>query len=793
MSTRQRPLLALLLLGSGVIALLVGLVATGRLGFNALPSAYNDSPSPAVTVSPPGDYSREIENMAAFTRLLAYVRYFHPSDAVAGTDWDAFAASQITAVEAAPDAAALAGQLGALFGPYAPTLQVYPADARPAPPAALQPPADTDGVALTMWVHVPMRDTEHSSPNLRPGERIRIPLTGGRAPATVDYAVPHYFPAPVSLPVPDPGAPIEVDLGGGVRALLPLALYADEAGTLPRAELPAAPAPADARAERLATVAATWGAFRHLWAYGEGMELNWDDVLREALAAADTDADGAAFLRTLRRLTARFGDGHTVTTHPDHDPRRGYVLPFTWDIIEGRLAVTTALPASPLRPGDVVISIEGRPAESVLAAALAEQPGFAQFGTYSALRELASSPTARSLALTVQPHDGLPARELSVDYIPADEVGEALPHREPRPDTVATLDGGVQYVDLTRLTEEELPATVERLREADGIIFDMRGYPTSQAPFHLLAHLAEAPLAGAPFLVPVVTRPDGQELHFVQVTSSWPQPAEPRLTPNRAFLLNGNGVLSFAETILGLVEGNGLGALVGEPSAGANGNMLDLPLPGDYRTSWTGLRVLRHDGSPLFRVGVQPTHPVTRTLGGVAAGRDELLETALALVLSGEAVHTEPLQPAPTIAPANSQPAAGAPVAVEALALVTYRDPAGRFAARVPEGWAEGTPGTFSSSEQGTLAALSFEVTPAAELAANIPADAGQETLEVAGQQWTLFTYPLAINGSQFLVQAAVLTEDETAFMVALISTEAERDSLRDGLLLPVLEAHERL
>jgi C-terminal processing protease CtpA/Prc len=41
------------------------------------------------------------------------------------------------------------------------------------------------------------------------------------------------------------------------------------------------------------------------------------------------------------------------------------------------------------------------------------------------------------------------------------------------------------------------------------------------------------------------------------------------------------------------------------------------------------METLRHDGSRHHGVGIQPTIPVSRTLKGVAEGRDELLERAI--------------------------------------------------------------------------------------------------------------------------------------------------------------------
>ncbi len=136
----------------------------------------------------------------------------------------------------------------------------------------------------------------------------------------------------------------------------------------------------------------------------------------------------------------------------------------------------------------------------------------------------------------------------------------------------------------------------------------------------------------APFLLPVITQPDHQNMQFVDVSSVWAQPTTPRLTDNIAWLINANGTVSYAESIMGIVEGYHLGQRVGSPTAGTNGDVVSLLLPGGWNTTFTGLRVTKFDGSPLMHVGIQPTMTVTRTIAGVAAGRDELLESAFTLI-----------------------------------------------------------------------------------------------------------------------------------------------------------------
>ncbi|UCH93815.1 MAG: hypothetical protein JSV88_26595 [Candidatus Aminicenantes bacterium] len=77
------------------------------------------------------------------------------------------------------------------------------------------------------------------------------------------------------------------------------------------------------------------------------------------------------------------------------------------------------------------------------------------------------------------------------------------------------------------------------------------------------------------------------------------------------------------------IEGFQLATIVGQPTAGTNGNVNPFTLPGGYRVSWTGMRVLKHDGSQHHGIGIIPHVRVERTIKGVKQGRDEFLEKAI--------------------------------------------------------------------------------------------------------------------------------------------------------------------
>ena len=80
---------------------------------------------------------------------------------------------------------------------------------------------------------------------------------------------------------------------------------------------------------------------------------------------------------------------------------------------------------------------------------------------------------------------------------------------------------------------------------------------------------------------------------------------------------------------MGIVEHYKLAEIVGQPTAGTNGNVNPFTIPGGFTIVWTGMRVLKHDGSQHHGVGIQPTIPASRTIEGIVEGRDELLEVAI--------------------------------------------------------------------------------------------------------------------------------------------------------------------
>ena len=68
---------------------------------------------------------------------------------------------------------------------------------------------------------------------------------------------------------------------------------------------------------------------------------------------------------------------------------------------------------------------------------------------------------------------------------------------------------------------------------------------------------------------------------------------------------------------------------IGMPTAGANGDISFMVMPGNLAVMFSGHDVRHADGRQLQRIGFQPTIRVAPTIRGMMEGRDEILERAI--------------------------------------------------------------------------------------------------------------------------------------------------------------------
>jgi uncharacterized protein (TIGR03437 family) len=542
------------------------------------------------------------------------VRYFHPSDQAAAANWEAFAVYGIGQVEGAQTPAELADTLQTLFAPVAPTVLVYPAGQTPPVPAALQP-GDTTGLSVVRWNYVGFPSAGAS---MYSAARIRQAVVNGAIPA--GYS--------------DPASAFVADLGAGVSSFVPVDLYSNAQGTLPRptASLPPLPGPpwsVNVRAVRLALLAEAWDVPQHFYPYFDVVNTDWGQALDAALTSAAITPDEPSFYNALCQLGAALHDGHfSINTGRTFSASAPYLPPLAWDWIEGSLVVTYVADsqAQGIQPGDAILSMDGQSVTDLIASAEKVISGATrQWLLYEALTQIGAGAAGSSMQMQIE--SAGQQRNISMRRTTLTNLWEPLGVvAEPRPQPIALVAPGIYYVDVTRVTTAQWTAALANLSKASGIVFDYRGYPQPFPESNLVA----SPGPGIGLFIPTPLLPDRIGLGFYD--SSWGlYPGQPLLPARVVFLTDGRAI-SFAETSLILAAGNYLGDIVGGPSAGTDGNVTGLTLFNLYYMGFTAMKTLNGDGSQFHGIGVRPTVPVMRTRAGVAAGKDEVLERGLALL-----------------------------------------------------------------------------------------------------------------------------------------------------------------
>ncbi len=430
---------------------------------------------------------------------------------------------------------------------------------------------------------------------------------------------------------PQGGELLHESLGAGLSCQLPLALYArgdvivgrDGAITAePLPDLLAVPRSADDPAVRVAAVIVAWNVFQHFYPYFGDVEVDWMAQLDASLVDVLDDESAADTRETLQRLVAALVDGHGSVRPPYERETMG--VPARFQLVEGKVVVMVTAPDSPLRRGDVLLTVDGEDVQDRLEAKMALASGSPQWRAHRVLAWSSISEGPKDSAA----HLGIDRDGVAMDVtVPRADARLPAPfEREP----IVERKDGIWILDLATAEWPDIAEKIDAIAAAPGVVLDLRGYPNGTHP--IIGHLLTEAEHDKWMFVPQFIAPDHQVSHWDGMGWDF-EPMQPPITGKVAFI-TGGGAISYAESVMGYAEALPSVEIVGGPTAGANGNINPFTTPGGYMVVSTGMRVTKHDGRKHHGVGVLPTIAVEPTVAGVRAGRDELLERAIASVTS---------------------------------------------------------------------------------------------------------------------------------------------------------------
>jgi len=338
-------------------------------------------------------------------------------------------------------------------------------------------------------------------------------------------------------------------------------------------------------------------------------------------------------------MYSQINDSHGFIRAPALSDQFASVVPFVTREVQGHLTIVAVDPVLATRDGyakgDVIESVDGTRVEvrydqlRPYIAASTEQAAQFQLGlNVPGAPAILSGPKGSIAALELRGTSGVLRR---VQVPRGSVIGRLFLRTRP---PIDVLPGNVGYVDLGRIRRDDLSTAFMATAGTRALIFDLRGYP--QLDFTSLAsHLATRRVRTALFRNPVRFSPPVTYADFQDENRSFFQLVDP-VAPtyqNPVIVLIDAAAISRAEHTCLFLEAAAHAFFVGQPTEGADGDVVTFFVPGAIELHFSGSEVRHADGRPLQRVGIQPNLTVVPTLAGVRSGRDEILLEGLATAL----------------------------------------------------------------------------------------------------------------------------------------------------------------
>ncbi|QES90810.1 S41 family peptidase [Rhizosphaericola mali] len=451
------------------------------------------------------------------------------------------------------------------------------------------------------------------------------PIDNSKIIDSIDYK---NIPKPLSL--------YNAELVKGVNVIFPISVYGDASHTYPKGDSNAYNnlynalihvnvnnKTGDNLNVRFADIVITWNIFKHFFPYWQDASSDPISILHTAVVHAYNVKNSLDFEKTLMQLTASLNDGHIWVSYKG-DTLNRWQLPISLTIVDDHIVVDKIFDStfSDLQSGDVIEKINGIVAIQYLDRIMAEISGSKQWKQYRALNIFTNGAKQNPIVLKIDRMENPITMNRNMDsYTYYTRTKKAFkPSGEIKP--------GIFYLNLNTISKDTIDQWMPKLSTAKGIICDLRGYPNGN--HNLINHLLTQKEDTKWMFIPKTTYPDQKNIEYLEL--GWNMDTtNPHINAKVIFLIDGRSI-SYAESYMGFIKDFKLATIIGQPTAGTNGDINPFNLPGGYTISWTGMMVKNHDGSKHHLLGILPDIYVNRSIDGIKQGKDEYLDKALDLL-----------------------------------------------------------------------------------------------------------------------------------------------------------------
>lgn len=358
----------------------------------------------------------------------------------------------------------------------------------------------------------------------------------------------------------------------------------------------------------------------------------WDEVLRRYIPEFISAEGNAVYVRAVSSLITEICDTHAAQ---EHFPFLGNysIRGVAFEIVDGKFyaaqVMGEAAESNTLRPGDEVLRIDGLTYER----AKVKYEEVFSFSNKASRDELikAGLRWTNNNPVSVEFISG---EERRVESFPVNPFRDSMDDSPFLGSNKLLMDGRVGYFNPAKYTGVEgLTEIFESFRDTEGVIVDLRYYPGVPVWDIPYRYIDNTDREFAKCIEPSGIFPG---LAFVEpVTTGYYAGYQSESTySGKVVVMVDGGTQSQGEFTTMVFQTLPNVTVIGSQTAGADGNIVMVMLPGGIESWYSGLGVLYPDGTETQRYGVRIDREVRPTVAGLKAERDDLLDEAVNIILN---------------------------------------------------------------------------------------------------------------------------------------------------------------
>jgi len=380
-----------------------------------------------------------------------------------------------------------------------------------------------------------------------------------------------------------------------------------------------------------------WNMINYFYPYKYAIGENWNNVLGDCIPKFINSPNATDYVLTTLALIARVHDMHANiwSMNAALSAYKGkFAVPFSAKFIGEQLVVAgyyndTLNIKQLVKPGDIIEKINGQDVGALVKKYLPYTPA-SNYATQ--LRDLAQQFLLRSSTTTFNleiVRDGK-RQNITVTGISRAAINYSIDgNPDPNAPGYYLINDQIGYVFPGRYKNTDLPKIEELFAKTKGIIIDMRCYPSDFMPFTFVPFIKADESSFVKFTKGSASDPGWFVFKEIVTTPSL------KLYKGKVVVIVNSTTQSQAEYTTMAFQSSPNVTVIGSQTAGADGDVSAIQLPGGIATMISGLGVYYPDGTETQRKGVKIDVIVKPTIEGIKAGRDELLERAKTIISGG--------------------------------------------------------------------------------------------------------------------------------------------------------------